>query len=156
MQQRICYLKGNGKGKSKGNFRYLVLSYLRLEGISDFEGNRPGNHQNSLKSQPGNNKGIKYHRWLYLHTHNSFSVEGCVVQVAAAGLSWRVIALHHCLYSMCMQSIHNSASLRGVCAVQIHHSASPHWRICFICTTRLRLDCVYGPVAVHLQKNELL
>ena len=64
MQQRICYLKGNGKGKSQGNFRYLVLSYLRLEGKSDFEGNRPGNHQNSLKSRPGNNKGIKYHRWL--------------------------------------------------------------------------------------------
>ena len=47
-----------------GNFRYLVLSYLRLEGISDFEGNRPVNHQNSLKSRPGNNKGIKYHPWL--------------------------------------------------------------------------------------------
>ena len=43
---------------------YLVLSYLRLEGISDLGGNRPGNHQNSLKSRPGNNKGIKYHRWL--------------------------------------------------------------------------------------------
>ena len=51
---------------AKGNFRYLVLSYLRLEGISNFEGNRPGNHQNSLKSRPGNNKGIKYHRWLYV------------------------------------------------------------------------------------------
>ena len=51
---------------AKGNFRYLVLSYLRLAGISDFEGNRPGNHQNSLKSRPGNNKGIKYHRWLYV------------------------------------------------------------------------------------------
>ena len=24
------------------------------------------NHQNSLKSRPGNNKGIKYHRWLYI------------------------------------------------------------------------------------------
>ena len=52
VQQRICYLKGSGKGKSQGNFRYLVLSYLRLEGISDFEGYRPGNHQNSLKSRP--------------------------------------------------------------------------------------------------------
>ena len=68
MQQRICDLKGNGRMESQGNFRYLVLSYLRLEpeGISDFEGNRPRNHQNSLKSRPGNNKGIKYHRWLYL------------------------------------------------------------------------------------------
>ena len=51
---------------AKENFRCLVLSYLRLAGISDFEGNRPGNHQNSLKSRPGNNKGIKYHRWLYI------------------------------------------------------------------------------------------
>ena len=66
MQQKICYLKGNGKRKSQENFRYLVSSYLRLEGITDFEGNRPGNHQNSLKSRPGNNKGIKYHRWLYI------------------------------------------------------------------------------------------
>ena len=33
--------------------------------ISDFEGNRPVNHQKSLKSRPGDNKGIKYHRWLY-------------------------------------------------------------------------------------------
>ena len=48
----------------------MVLSYLRLEGISDLGGNRPGNHQNSLKSRPGNNKGIKYHRWLYIHTLN--------------------------------------------------------------------------------------
>ena len=45
-------------GMAKGNFRYLVLSYLRLAGISNFEGNRPGNHKNSLKSRPGNNKGI--------------------------------------------------------------------------------------------------
>ena len=51
--------------KSQGNFRYLVLSYLRLEGISNFEGNCPINHQNSHKSRTGNNKGIKYHRWLY-------------------------------------------------------------------------------------------
>ena len=46
--------KANGRGKSQGNFRYLVLSYLvlsylRLEGISDFAENRPVNHQNSLK-----------------------------------------------------------------------------------------------------------
>ena len=67
---RICYLKGSGKGKSQGNFRYLVLSYLRLEGIIDFEGNRPGNHQNSLKSRPGNNKGIKYHIYC---VHSVFS-----------------------------------------------------------------------------------
>ena len=58
-------MKGNGEGKSQGNLRYLVFSYLRLEGISDFEGNRPVNHQNSLKSRPGNNRGINYHRWLY-------------------------------------------------------------------------------------------
>ena len=66
------------------NFRYLVLSYLRLAGISDFEGNRPGNHQNSLKSRPGNNKGIKYHRWLYKLTvgrATDMSSEGPVVQV---------------------------------------------------------------------------
>ena len=50
----------------QGNFRYLVFSYLRLEGISDFEGNRPVNHQIRLKSRPGDNKGIKYHQWLYL------------------------------------------------------------------------------------------
>ena len=42
-------------------FKYLVLSYLGLEGISDFKRNFPVNHQNSLKSRPGNNKGIKYH-----------------------------------------------------------------------------------------------
>ena len=41
-----------------------IWFYLRLEGISDFEGNRHANHQNRLKSRPGNNKGIKYHRWL--------------------------------------------------------------------------------------------
>ena len=65
MQQRICDLKGNDRRKSQGNFWYLVLSYLRLEEISDFEGNHPVNHQNSLKSQPWNNRGIKYHRCLY-------------------------------------------------------------------------------------------
>ena len=38
----ICDLKGNGRGKSQGKFSYnLVLSYLRLEGISDFEGKVP-------------------------------------------------------------------------------------------------------------------
>ena len=58
---RICDLKGNGRGKSG----YLVLSYLRLEGISDFGGNRPVNHQNSLISRQGNNNGINDHRWLY-------------------------------------------------------------------------------------------
>ena len=61
-----------------------------------------------------------------------------VVQVAAAGLSRCVIALHASLLvqyvyakhtqlsfaSWCMLHIHNSASLRGVCAVQILHSAS--------------------------------
>ena len=52
----------------QGNLRYLALFYLRLEGISDYEGNHPVNHQNSLKSRPGDNKGIKYHRWLYWHT----------------------------------------------------------------------------------------
>ena len=61
MQQRLCDLKGDGRGKSGGNLRYLVLSYLRHEGIRDFEGNRTLNHQNSLKSRPGDNKGIKYH-----------------------------------------------------------------------------------------------
>ena len=49
---------------------YLVLSYyiwgLSLEGISDFKGNRPVNHQNSLKSRPGNDKGIKYHQTQYI------------------------------------------------------------------------------------------
>ena len=67
MQQRICYLKGNGKGKVRETLDiwfYLIIIYPRLEGISDFEGNRPGNHQNSLESRPGNNKGIKYHWWL--------------------------------------------------------------------------------------------
>ena len=75
--------------------------------------------------------------------------------MAAAGLSRCVIALHHCLRTMCIQitkhtplsfaswcmlHIHNSASLRGVCAdtplsfaslvylLHIHNSAAP--RLC--------------------------
>ena len=82
---------------AKGNFRYLVLSYLlRLEGISDFEGNRPGNHQNSLKSRPGNNKGIKYHRWLlttlllWLEFHYRMLgfLEKVLTDFALHGLPW--------------------------------------------------------------------
>ena len=43
-------------------FRFIgtlfdLFSYLWLEGISDFEGNRPMNHR--LKSRLGNNGGIK-------------------------------------------------------------------------------------------------
>ena len=77
MRQRICCLTGNGKGKSQGNFRYLVLSYLRLEGKSDFEGNRPVNRQNSLKSRPGNNKGnkgINYHSGYNIILHSGMTL----------------------------------------------------------------------------------
>ena len=74
---------------AKGNFRYLVLSYLRLEGISDFEGNRPGNHQNSLKSRTGNNNGIKYHRWLYILT-SLFSNTGAFSAILRVALLRRL------------------------------------------------------------------
>ena len=97
---------------------------------------------------------------------NSFSVEGCVVQVAAAGLCRCVIALHHCLQTMCIQSIHNSASLRGVCAdtplsfaslvylLHIHNSAAP--RLCICAYTILSSDVRHYYIIEYRPPNPII
>ena len=84
--------------------------------------------------------------------------------MAAAGLSWCVIALHHSLQTMCIQSIHHSASLCGVCTdtplsfaslaylLHIHNSAAP--RLCIFAYTFLSSDVrhyyVIGTVTISI------